>query len=181
MSSVRRVSLLLAVVVFALVFVSCQRPAEPAPAQPVESAADQAAKVAEANKATAMRFMNEVIAGGKVEVIDQIVDPAFVEHQPVPPEMPKGVEGLKAFVTAFRQAFPDATVTVEHITASDDLVSIHSIWKGTQKGEWMGVKAADQPREFEIFDLVRMKDGKATEHWGMDNMERTMMAPPAKK
>jgi predicted ester cyclase len=175
------VPFLVPALVLTLAFAACQKPAEPPPAQPVESAADKAAKVAEANKATAMRFMNEVATAGKLEVIDEIVDPAFVEHVPLPPDVPKGIEGLKAFIKGYRQAFPDTTVTVEQITASDDLVSVRSIWKGTHKGDWMGFKATNQPMEFEVIDIVKIKDGKATDHWGMDDSERKMAAAAKKK
>lgn len=181
MSLVPRMPFLATALLLTLAFAACHKPAEPPPAQPAESAADQAAKVAETNKAAAMRFMNEAVTGGKLEVIDELVDPAFVEHVPLPPDMPKGIEGLKAFVSGYRTAFPDVSVTVEQITASDDLVAMRSIWKGTHKGDWMGVKATNQPMEFEVFDVVRIKDGKATDHWGMDDMERKMMAAGSKK
>lgn len=181
MSLVPRLPFLATALLLTLAFAACQKPSEPPPVQPAESAADAAAKVAETNKAAAMRFMNEVITGGKIEVIDELVDPAFVEHVPLPPDVPNGIEGLKAFVSGFRKAFPDASVTVEQITASDDHVAIRSIWKGTHKGDWMGVKATNQPMEFEVFDVVRLKDGKATDHWGMDDTERKLMAAGSKK
>ena len=181
MSLVPRAQALAASLLLTLAFAACQKPAEPPPAQAVESAADKAAKVAEANKAAAVRFMNEVFTEGKMEVIDELVDPAFVEHVPLPPDAPKGIEGLKAFVSGYRAAFPDTSITVEQITASDDLVAVRSIWKGTHKGDWMGVKATNQAMEFEVFDIVKFKDGKATEHWGTDDSERKLMAAGSTK
>lgn len=181
MSFPGRNSILATAVVAALSFAACQPAAPPAPAEPVESAADKAVKVAESNKAVAMRFMNEVFNEGKIEVIDQLVDPAFVEHVPLPPGTPGGIEGLKGYVTAWRQAFPDTTVKVEQIVADGDLIATRSIWKGTHKGEWMGVKPTNQMMEFEVYDVVRIKDGKATDHWGMDDTERKLMAADSGK
>lgn len=160
-------------------FVGCQRPAAP-PAEPVESAADSAAKVAETNKAAAMKFMNEVVSQGNLAALDEIVATDFVEHQEVPPGTPPGVEGLKGFITAYRAAFPDATATVEQIVASDDLVAMRSIWKGTHKGEWMGIAPTGKEVQFEVLDFVRVKDGKAVEHWGMDNSMQVLTAAAQK-
>ena len=183
MTSKGRISVLGITLIAVFALSACQKPAEPAApaAAPVESAADQAAKVAEANKALANRFFTEVVTQGKVETIDELVDPAFVEHMPLPPGTPGGIEGLKGFISAYRTAFPDTTVTVEQILADGDLVAVRSIWKGTHKGDWMGAKATNQPVEFEVFDLVRIKDGKATDHWGMDDTERKLMAAAARK
>ena len=160
-------------------FTGCQQPAAPPP-EPVESAADQAVKVAETNKAAAMKFMNEVVSQGNAAALDEIVATDFVEHTPVPPGTPPGVEGLNGFITAYRAAFPDATASVEQIVASGDLVAMRSIWKGTHKGEWMGVAPTGKQVEFEVLDFVRVKDGKAVEHWGMDNSMQVLTAASAK-
>lgn len=155
--------------------IGCQQPAPP-PVEQVESAADKAAKVAETNKAAAMRFMNEVVSQGNLAAIDEIVATDFVEHQEVPPGTPPGIEGLRGFITAYRAAFPDASATVEQIVASEDLVAVRSIWKGTHKGEWMGFAPTGKALEFQVLDFVRVRDGKAVEHWGMDNTVQVLAA-----
>lgn len=158
----------------ALALTACQQPAPP-PAEPVESAADKATKVAEANRAAALRFMDEVLGRGRIEVLDELVAPDFVEHQPLPPGTPTGIEGLRGFVTAFRSAFPDLEVTVEQAVASEDLVALRSVWRGTHQGEWMGVKPSGEEMTFEAFDVLRMTGGKAIEHWGMDSIQQVLV------
>jgi predicted ester cyclase len=170
-----RIVILASILVAVLALTACPQPAPPPPAEHVDSAADKAAKVAETNKAATMKFFSEVASQGKVEVLDQIVAPDFVDHQPAPPGSPTGLEGLKAYITAYRQAFPDLSATAEQIVASGDMVAIRSVWKGTQKGEWMGAKPSGKQYSFEVFDIVRFKDGKAVEHWGTDNSAQVLM------
>jgi steroid delta-isomerase-like uncharacterized protein len=178
MKSSARVLICVSALGLLLGFIGCQQPAPPV--EQAESAADKAAKVAEANKATAMKFMNEVVSQGNLAALDEIVATDFVEHQEVPPGTPGGIEGLRGFITAYRAAFPDASVSVEQIVASDDLVAVRSIWKGTHKGEWMGVAPTGKALEFQVLDFVRVKDGKAVEHWGMDNTMQVLTAAQKK-
>jgi len=169
----------LAIVIATVVgLTSCQQPAPPA-AEP--SAADKAAEVASANEAMTRRLMDEALVKGNVAAIDEILAEGFVEHQQFPPDVPQGADGLKWFVENFKPAFPDLTITIEQIVASGDLVAVRSVWKATHQGEWMGMGPTGNPVEFEAFDMIRFKDGKAVEHWGMDNSEQVLMAEAAAK
>lgn len=159
---------------------SCQQPAPPV-AEKVPSAADKAAEVAAANQAATTRLMDEVFVKGNVALLDEVLAPDFVEHQQFPPEVPPGAGALKWFVENFRPAFPDLTITIDQIAASGDLVAMRSTWKGTHQGEWMGMKPTGKAIEFESFDMIRFKDGKAVEHWGMDSSEKALMAAAASK
>jgi predicted ester cyclase len=38
---------------------------------------------------------------------------------------------------------------------------------GTMKGEFMGMKPTGKSFNVEAFDLVRVENGKAVEHWGV--------------
>ena len=154
---------------------ACQQPAPPPP-EPVPSAADQAATVAAANEAAAKRVIDEALSKGNIAVIDELFAPDFVEHQPFPPEVPKGVDGLKWFVENFRKAFPDVTIRVDQTVASGDLVATRATWKGTHQGEWMGLKPTGKSIEFESYDIIRFKDGKVVEHWGLDSSEQALSA-----
>jgi len=174
MSRRSRFLVFIVMIVMLVGLTSCQQPA-PAAAESTPSAADKAAEVAAANEAATRRLMEEVLVKGNVAVIDEILAEGFVEHQQFPPDVPQGAEGLKWFVENFRPAFPDLTITIDQIVASDDLVAARSTWKGTHQGEWMGLAPSGRSLEFEVFDLIRFKDGKAVEHWGMDNSEKVLM------
>ena len=68
------------------------------------------------NKASARRFLEEIINRGNVAAIDELSSPNIVDHT-APPGVPAGNEGFKMFITTFRAAFPDL-----HYTVDDEIV-----------------------------------------------------------
>ena len=56
-------------------------------------------------KARMRRIPLEVFNQGNLAVVDEVVAPDYIEHA-LPPGFPSGLEGLKAFVSAVRAAFP---------------------------------------------------------------------------
>ena len=46
---------------------------------------------------------------------------------------------------------------------------------GRHTGEWMGVPASDRSFEIQSIDIVRFKDGKCAEHWGVTDNISLMM------
>jgi predicted ester cyclase len=117
-------------------------------------------------KAIATRMPLEVFNQGKVEVVDEIVDPDFVEHGTPPmPGMPPGREGIKALVTGLRRAFPDLHNKVDHILADGDLVALHVTTTGTMQGEFAGMPPSGKQATWEAMHITRLRDGKLAEHW----------------
>ena len=125
----------------------------------------------EQNKAIMRRLMEEVFNRGNIGLVDEMVAPDFIEHEELPPGIQPGREGVKAFSTIFRSAFPDLKVTIDDDIAEGDKVVIRSIWSGTHKGELMGIPPTGKSVSFGVVDTVRIAGGKLVEHWGqMDNM-----------
>lgn len=125
------------------------------------------------NKKLAGRFYQEVIEAGKVDVIDELVDADFVEHEQMPGLQP-GREGLKQFMTAYHAAFPDSRCVVEHMIAEGDTVAAALRFQGTHRGDFLGIPATGRSVDVPGIDLVRIRDGKAVEHWGVSDT-MTMM------
>ena len=44
--------------------------------------------MSEENKALYRRFINEIINNKKVDVIDELMDPNMIEHNPIPGQAP---------------------------------------------------------------------------------------------
>ena len=57
---------------------------------------------AEENKRALRRIPEELFNNGDMAVADEVVAADYIEHVPLPPGIPEGVEGLKVFVGAFR-------------------------------------------------------------------------------
>jgi steroid delta-isomerase-like uncharacterized protein len=114
-------------------------------------------------------FVNSFFAGvnaGDFSVIDKLVADDFVEHEAFPGIEPNK-EGVTQFFTLFQSAFPDFRMETHEIVAEDDLVCIRSTTTGTHEGEFMGVPPTGKRIEVQGFDLVRVRNGQATEHWGL--------------
>ena len=81
--------------------------------------------------------------------------------------LPEGIEGVKAYIRMFHDAFPDIRATVEDVISEGDKVVARVTVRGTHEGELMGVAASGKSVQFESIDIVRVQDGKAAEHWGV--------------
>jgi len=127
-----------------------------------------------AEKMRFVQFYAEVINGGNTEAIDKYVAPDMVEHAPVPPGAPKGLDGVKGYFKMIREAFPDLHAKPFLILADGDNVSVSATWEGTNKGKFMGKPASNRKMSWTVTDIIRLVDGKAVEHWGWDDMMERM-------
>lgn len=132
------------------------------------------------NIATQERFGAEVIVKGDLDVIDELCAPSFVDHDPAPDQGP-GPEGLKHFWAAFRSAFPDLEVEVDHMVADDDTLALAYRARGTHEGEFMGLAPTGRRIEARGLQMARFEDGRYVERWGMSDqlaMLAQIGAPP---
>jgi steroid delta-isomerase-like uncharacterized protein len=113
------------------------------------------------------RFWEEVVTGGNLDVIDELVADDIVEHEEGFPGQPPGKEGVKFFVSTLREAFPDIRAKAGVTLADGNLAAGEATLTGTHKGEFMGVPASDKSFEVASVDIIRVEDGKVAEHWGV--------------
>ena len=117
-------------------------------------------------KDLARRFYAEVINGKNLAVIDELVDDDLVEHQEMP-GIPPGKEGVRAFFQLFHSAFPDLNAEIQGIVAEGDEVWVYAVMTGTHQGEFLGIPATGKQISVPMVDRVRVRNGKAVEHWGV--------------
>lgn len=92
----------------------------------------------------------------------------MVEHEELPfPDSPKGKEGVGALFASMFAAFPDFAMRVEDTIVEGDKVVIRVTATGTHRGEFMGIPATGNSVEVPLIDVMRVRDGQATEHWGV--------------
>lgn len=120
----------------------------------------------EENKAKTRRFMEEVFNKGNLTVIDELLAPNFVEHNPFP-GYPPGLEGFRQGIADLRKGFPDIHFTIDDMLAEGDKVVMRSTMTGTNKGAFMGTPATGKQVKVAGIDIVRITGGKAVEHWGI--------------
>ncbi|MFD6888654.1 ester cyclase [Streptomyces sp. 5.8] len=119
----------------------------------------------ERNQATIRRVFTEFVNQGDASIVDQHYRPDIVDHAGLP-GAPEGAEGVKYTIAALREAFPDFNVTIEDISAHDDMVVIHNTWRGTHLGELLGI--APTGRSFLSVGIVIWRfdeEGRIAERW----------------
>lgn len=121
--------------------------------------------MSEENKALSHRFITEVWNNRNMDVVEEIMSPDHVDHE-LPPGLPPGREGFKAFVGIYLTAFPDTKFTIEDQIAEGDKVVTRWTATGTQTGELMGIPPTGKKVTVTGFDINRFSGGKIVEHWG---------------
>ena len=119
----------------------------------------------EANLAATERWGAEVASAGRYEVLDEILAPNFVDHDPAPDQAP-GIEGLKGFFKTMREAFPDLKAEPVEIAATEDHVAMRYTISGTHRGNFQGVGPTGKSFKVAALQLARFENGRCVERWG---------------
>lgn len=121
-------------------------------------------QMSEANKTISRRLVEEAFNQGKYDVIEELVAPTFVNHDPATGDK-KGPEGTRELIEGYRSAFPDLKLTIEEQLAEGDLVATRWTAKGTHKGELMGIAPTGKESTVTGLTIDKIKDGKIIESW----------------
>ena len=125
-----------------------------------------------ANATRLMAFYDQVMNAHNADMIDSFCTSDFIDHQPFPGQGP-GADGLKVTMKDFFTAFPDLHVKVNFVKAWGDTTMAHFTMTGTNSGMWMGGPPSNKQMNIDGVDILVIKDGKASEHWGY--MEESKM------
>jgi steroid delta-isomerase-like uncharacterized protein len=121
---------------------------------------------AEENKALARRLFEEGFSQGKVDVVDEVLDPNFVCYDPNSESGEvRGAETIKGEIEYFRNALSDLTYSIEDQIAEGEKVVTRYTVSGTHQGELFGVPATGERVEMTGIAIDRFEDGKMVEEW----------------
>lgn len=119
------------------------------------------------NKAVVTRFNKEVIEQFSETSFHALMDEQFI-NRTAPAGMDNGPQGMLYFFNQLlRPAFSNLTVTIHQQVAEDDLVTTRKTISGTHTGALLGIPATGKAVQIDVIDMVRVKDGKYFEHWGI--------------
>ena len=86
----------------------------------------------------------------------------------------KGRDAVMQYGSQMFAAFPNGRHIIEEVIAEEDKVVTRGIFRGTHRGELMGIPPTGKQVTFSVVHIDRLVDGKIVEHWGLgDTM--TMM------
>jgi predicted ester cyclase len=67
----------------------------------------------------------------------------------------------------FFNAFPDLHVVIHDQVAEGDRVVTRKTFHGTHQGDLIGIPATGRSVAFDVIDILRVQNGKITDHWNV--------------
>ncbi|MCY3960533.1 MAG: ester cyclase [bacterium] len=117
-----------------------------------------------ANKAVVERLVRDIVNGGKIDLLDEVLADGFVAHGVG--TGPSGPDGMRRLITTWRTAFPDWQDHIDEMVAEGDLVVLKISAQGTHDGPLLGIEPTGETVQWGMIEMVRLADGKITEQWG---------------
>ncbi len=118
------------------------------------------------NKALARKYVEEVWNRGKLDLVDELFWPDYVNHDPSAGQG-RGPEALKQLIATFRGASPDLQFTIDDLIAEGERVVTRWTARGTHRGLLMGVPPTGRAIAVKAIAVDRFVDGRIAEHWAV--------------
>jgi steroid delta-isomerase-like uncharacterized protein len=120
-------------------------------------------------KAVVRRNTEEVQGKGNFDVFEEIFADDFVDHT-TQPNMTPDKAGVRRLYTYMREAFSDFHAKIHWQLADGDRVMTFKTYYGTHDGQFLGIAPTHRKIHFESVDVMRVRNGKITDHWGVGNL-----------
>jgi predicted ester cyclase len=132
-------------------------------------------------KALARRVLEEIFPTNDLGALREAISDQFVNHE-APPGTPPGVAGIAMYMTLLNQAFSDQRWEIHDVLADGDQVALRCTHSGVHTGDFFGLSATGRRFAYNQMHIVRIIDGKATDHWAVRDdaglMRQLTSSPP---
>ena len=105
----------------------------------------------------------ELNSKGDFEALKELFAPEYVSYSPSAAPKPKSLEEAIEFGKMIFKAAPDSSWKIEELFAAEDNVVTRWVYKGTHKGEFMGIPPTGNKVEFGGITIARIENGKIVE------------------
>jgi len=106
---------------------------------------------------------------GNFDVFEELFADDFVDHTTQPGTTPDKA-GVRKLYTYMREAFPDFHAEIHWQLADGDRVTTYKTYYGTHDGPVLGIAPTHRKIHFESVDVMRVQNGKITDHRGVGNL-----------
>lgn len=117
------------------------------------------------NRRLIERYFEEVWNQGRLEMLDELIHAAYVNHSPGLPDPQPGPAGLKPIVAAMRIGLPDMHYTIEDMVIAPDKVAVRVTLRATHSGELFGMAPTGRRITVDQMQIERIENGQIIEHW----------------
>jgi predicted ester cyclase len=125
-------------------------------------------------KEVVIRFNREVIDEGNLASFHELMHQDFFNHT-APPGADHGKDGiLNSIHKGLRTGFPDIKIILHDIFAEGDKVAARKSITGTHTGMFMGINPTGKKISIEVFEIVKIKDGKYLDYWGLNTLQNVI-------
>ena len=125
--------------------------------------------LSDAAKAVVRRNTEEVQGRGNLDVFEELFADDFIDHTPQPNTTPDkaGVRKLYTYIRAASRTF-----TLKSTGNSPMAIGLQHTKPTTArtKGRFLGLPPSHRRIHFETVDVMRVQNGKITDHWGVGNL-----------
>jgi|SRR3954451_20003007 predicted ester cyclase len=105
---------------------------------------------------------------GDLAVADRLMAADAVEHQVHAPDVPVvGPAAVKAIIGTLRRSFSDLRLEIQEMATAGDMVWARIRSTGTNDGPFFGNPPTGRRFAIDVIDVVRFRDGRIVEHWGV--------------
>lgn len=129
--------------------------------------------IQELNKEVVRRFNKEVLEQGNPETFKQIMHSEFV-NRTAPANANDANSLWNTFANVLRPAFPDLKVEIHDQIAEEDRVASRKTITATHTGQIFDIPPTGRKITIDVLDIVRVKDGKYFEHWGINTLQTVL-------
>ncbi len=144
--------------------------------------ANPSSAIADSNKAKTQAFYDQIINAHSVNNLDNFIATSFTDHNPDPGMNGVGIENNKKNFMMWFASMPDVQIHVDNMVADSDMVWVMYHMTATMKGDMGPMKATGKSCNVGGIDVIKIKDGKATDRWGyydqMAMMSQLGLMPP---
>ena len=109
-------------------------------------------------------YLLEVVARGRLELLDEIARPDMVDEANQAFGGPPGRDGLVAHVIGFRRNVGELRIAIDRIVAGVDQVMARWSFVGTHVGPWLGRAPTGQEITGTVFSFFDLIDGRISRY-----------------
>jgi predicted ester cyclase len=118
------------------------------------------------NMILARRVLEEIFPANDLDALRETISDHFVNHE-APPGTPHGLAGIAMYMTLLNEAFSDQRWEIHDVLADHDEVALRCTHSGVHTGDFFGLPATGRRFAYNQVHIVRIIDGKCTDHWAV--------------
>ncbi|PZC45672.1 MAG: putative ester cyclase [Chloroflexi bacterium] len=129
--------------------------------------------MSEESKAVLKRFFDDILNGGKLEVLDEIVSPDFFNHSTAMGVTPDR-EGWRTSLGMLLAGYSDLHYEVSDLMGEGEMAALRFDTTGIHVGNLFGVEPTGKKVDWSGMFICRVVDGKMVERWELRTDLKTM-------